>query len=125
MKNFPFNVLGTVQTVIGQQEYQLQKYLSRTLNAAGFHTSGYDTPVPMKGSIQPVNQRDYKATGLDFKKAYVRIYDVALIEALSRDKNSDRIIYDGYIWHVAEDTPWFLSGGWTYVLCVRLEKYAP
>lgn len=101
----------------------MRKALGRVKNAAGYFVSGFDVPVDMMGSVQPVNQRQYKAMGLDFKKAYIKIYDVKLIESLSRDKNADQVIYDGYLWHVAEDTPWFLSGGWTYVLCVRLERY--
>jgi len=123
LKNFPINLLATTQTVIGKQAYQMRKALGRVKNAAGYFVSGFDVPVDMMGSVQPVNQRQYKAMGLDFKKAYIKIYDVKLIESLSRDKNADQVIYDGYLWHVAEDTPWFLSGGWTYVLCVRLERY--
>ena len=61
--------------------------------------------------------------GLDFKKAYIKIYDTNLIQTLSRTKNTDQIIYDGYIWSVAEDTPWFMSGGWNFALCVRLELF--
>jgi hypothetical protein len=125
MNNFPFNILSTVQTAIGKQAYQLQKYLGRTNNVAGFQVSSFDAPIDMMGSVQPVNQRQYKDMGLDFKKSYIRIYDAGLIESLSRDKNADRIIYDGFLFEVAEDTPWFLSGGWTYVLCVRLEKHLP
>jgi hypothetical protein len=125
MKNFPINLLATAQTVIGKQAYKLRKYLSRERNAAGYYVSTFDVPVDMLGSVQPVKATQYESMGLDFKKAYIKIYDVKLIESLSRDTNADQIIYDGYIWHVAEDTSWFLSGGWNYVMCVRLERYVP
>lgn len=125
MRNFPINTLATAQTVIGKQEYLLRKYIGRTKNAAGYQVSEFDFPCKMSGSVQPVKATTYKGLGLDFKKAYIKIYDINLIKVLSRDKNSDQVIYDGYLWEVAEDTPWFLSGGWNYVMCVRLEKYEP
>ena len=125
MKNFPINLLATAQTVIGKQDYQLRRPQGRTRNAAGYQVTAFSAPVDMSGSVQPVNQRQYKDMGLDFKKSYIKIYDVNLINTLSRTSNADQVIWDGYVWHVAEDTPWFLSGGWNYVLCVRLEKYTP
>ena len=125
MRNFPINLLATTQTVIGKQDYQLRQYTGRTRNAAGYQISSFGTPIDMAGSVQPVKATQYKSMGLDFKKAYIKIYDVNLINALSRDTNADQVIYDGFLWHVAEDTPWFLSGGWNYVMCVRLERYVP
>tara|TARA_R110000851_G_scaffold60415_7_gene139484 strand:- start:1369 stop:1746 length:378 start_codon:yes stop_codon:yes gene_type:complete len=125
MRNFPINLLATTQTVIGKQDYQLRQYEGRTRNAAGYHVSSFSLPVLMAGSVQPIKATQYKSMGLDFKKAYIKIYDVNLIKVISRETNSDQVIYDGYLWHVAEDTAWFLSGGWNYVMCVRLEKYEP
>ena len=125
MRNFPINLLATTQTVIGKQDYLLRQYLGRTRNAAGFYVSEFSDPIDMSGSVQPIKATQYQAMGLDFKKAYIKIYDVNLIKSMGRDTNADQVIYDGYLWQVAEDTPWFLSGGWNYVMCVRLEKYEP
>lgn len=125
MRNFPINLLAATQTVIGKQDYLLRQYQDRTRNAAGFYVSSFSDPIDMAGSVQPIKATQYKSMGLDFKKAYIKIYDVNLINALSRETNPDQIIYDGYVWSVAEDTAWFLSGGWNYVMCVRLEKYEP
>ncbi len=125
MRNFPINLLATTQTVIGKQDYLLRQYEGRERNAAGYYVSAFGFPIKMSGSVQPIKATAYKSMGLDFKKAYIKIYDVNLIKVLSRESNSDQVIYDGYLWHVAEDTPWFLSGGWNYVMCVRLEKYEP
>lgn len=125
MRNFPINLLATAQTVIGKQDYLLRKYTGRVRNEAGYWVSSFAEPIPMLGSVQPIRATQYQAMGLDFKKAYIKIYDVNLIQSMSRDTNADQVIWDGYLWHVAEDTPWFLSGGWNYVMCVRLEKYVP
>lgn len=123
MRNFPINLLATAQTVIGKQEYLLRTYIGRTKNAAGYQVSEFGFPCKMSGSVQPVKATQYQSMGLDFKKAYIKIYDVNLIEAMQRNSNADQVIYDGYLWQVAEDTSWFLSGGWNYVMCVRLGKY--
>lgn len=125
MRNFPINLLGTAQTVIGRQDYQLRKPSGRARNSAGYWVTTFGEPIDMQGSVQPIKATQYESMGLDFKKAYIKIYDVNLINVLTRDTNADQVIYDGYLWHVAEDTPWFLSGGWNYVMCVRLEKYKP
>lgn len=125
MKNFPINLLGTAQTVIGRQPYQVIKPTGRTRNAAGYWVTLFGEPIDMMGSVQPVNASQYASMGLDFKKAYIKIYDVNLIKSLSRTDNADQVIYDGYLWQVADDTPWFLSGGWNFVMCVRLERYNP
>ena len=123
MRNFPINLLASAQTVIGKQDYQMRKCTGRVRNEAGYWVSAFAEPIPMLGSVQPIRATQYQAMGLDFKKAYIKIYDVNLIQSMSRDTNADQVIWDGYLWHVAEDTPWFLSGGWNYVMCVRLEKY--
>lgn len=123
MRNFPINLLATAQTVIGKQAYLLRKYTGRSRNDAGFWVSTFSEPIDMLGSVQPIRATQYQDMGLDFKKAYIKIYDVNLIQSMTRNSNPDQVIYDGYLWSVAEDTPWFLSGGWNYVMCVRLEKY--
>lgn len=125
MRNFPINLLATAQTVIGKQDYQMRSPTGRIRNAAGYRVASFSAPVDMSGSVQPVKATQYESMGLDFKKAYIKIYDVNLIESMTRNSNADQVIYDGFLWHVAEDTPWFLSGGWNYVMCVRLEKYLP
>ena len=79
----------------------------------------------MSGSVQPVSSRMYKDLGLDFKKTYIKIYDTELINTMSRNKNSDQIIWDNYLWTISEDVGWSLQGGWNFVLCVKLEEYKP
>ena len=123
MKNFPINLLASVQTVIGKQDYQVIKPTGRTRNAAGYFTTTFGSPIDMSGSIQAVNSKQYRDMVLDFKKSYIKIYDTELIQSISRTKNADQIIYDGFLWQVAEDTPWFLSTGWNFVLCIRLDEY--
>ena len=123
MKNFPINLLATTQTVIGKQDYLFRKYLGRVRNDAGYYVSSFDEPTPRSASVQPIRATQYQSMGLDLKKAYIKIYDTSLIETMTRDSNADQVIYDGYVWQVAEDTAWFLSGGWNYVMCVKLEKY--
>ena len=123
MRNFNINILGSVQSVIKKQSYSIIRYLGRTRNAAGYYVSEFSEPEAMSGSVQPVSSRMYKDLGLDFKKTYIKIYDTELINTMSRNKNSDQIIWDNYIWTIPENVGWSLQGGWNFVLCVKLEEY--
>ncbi len=123
MRNFNINLLGSVQSVIGKQDYQIKRYVGRTRNAAGIFISEFSDPESMSGSVQPVNGRTYKDLGLDFKKSYIKIYDVNLINTMSRSTNGDQVIWNGGLWAIPEDVPWTIQGGWNYVMCVRIGDY--
>ncbi len=123
MQNFNINILGQVQSVIGKQSYKIIKYLGRTRNENGYYISEFSDPINMSGSVQPVSSSVYKDLGLDFKKAYIKIYDTELISSLTRETNSDQIIWNGYLWELAESTSWTIQSGWNFVLCVKTGKY--
>ena len=44
MRNFNINVLGSVQSVIGKQSYQIMRYVGRVKNAAGYWVSSFGEP---------------------------------------------------------------------------------
>ena len=123
MRNFNINVLGSVQSVIGKQSYQIMRYVGRVKNSAGYWVSSFSDPEDMSGSVQPVNAKMYKDLGLDLKKSYIKIYDTELINTMSRNTNGDQIIWNGFIWTIPEELPWNIQGGWNYVMCVKLEAY--
>lgn len=120
MNNFGINLLGTVQTVIGKQEYQLKKWLGKTTNAAGFEIDEYAEPADRSGSVQPVSRSKYENMGLDFSKLYIKIFDVQLIDVLNRTENADQIIWQGGIYKAMPNMDWSKSGSWNSVLCVRV-----
>lgn len=120
MNNFVFNLLATAQAVIGKQNYQIVKWLSKNENEIGFDVDVYDIPQNRKGSVQPVSRNKYQNLGLDFSKMYIRIWDVELINVLSRSENADKIIFNGGIYKALPDLDWSNSGDWNSVLCVRV-----
>lgn len=120
MNNFGFNLLASAQTVIGKQEYQVKKWLSKSTNSAGYDVDVYDIPDCRTGSVQPVSRSKYQYLGLEFSKLYIQIFDVELIDVLSRDANADQIIYEGSIYKALPNFDWKKSGGWNSVLCVRV-----
>lgn len=120
MNNFGFNLLATAQTVIGKQDYQIVKWLSKTENEIGFDVDVYDVPEDRTGSVQPVARNKYQNLGLDFSKIYIQIWDVKLIDVLSRSENADQIIFNGGIYKALPDLDWSNSGNWNSVLCVRV-----
>lgn len=122
MNNFGFNLLATAQTVIGKQPYQIKKWLGKTTNAAGFEIDEYAEPADRSGSVQPISRSKYQYLGLDFTKIYIQIFDVDLIDVLSRTENADQIICDGAIYKAMPNFDWGKSGGWNSVLCVRVDN---
>lgn len=118
--NFGINLLSLTQSVIGKQEYQLKKWLSKTENEIGFDVDVYAGPENRSGSVQPVDRKNYQNLGLDFSKLYIQIWDVELIDVLSRSENADQIIFDGSLFKALPNFNWKASGNWNSVLCVRI-----
>jgi len=120
--NFGFNLLAAAQTVIGKQDYQIVKWLSKTTNSIGLDVDVYDVAENRTGSVQPVARSKYQNLGLDFSKIYIQIWDVELIDALSRSENADQIIFNGGKYKALPDLDWSSSGDWNSVLCVRVSN---
>lgn len=120
MNNFGFNLLATAQTVIGKQDYQIVKWLSKEENEIGLDVDTYAAPENRTASVQPVARSNYQNLGLDFSKIYIQIWDVELIDVLSRSENADQIIFNGGKYKALPDVDWSASGDWNSVLCVRI-----
>lgn len=120
MNNFPFNTLGLAQSVIGKQEYQLEQWTGRVRNDKGYEVDSYSAPVTRKASVQPVSSKEIKLSDLQANSNYIKIYDLDLIEILSRSQNPDRITFDGYYWQpISPKDKW---NNWNKVYCVRQDK---
>lgn len=122
MNNFGFNLLATAQTVIGKQVYQIKKWTGKITNDAGYDVDSYAEPVDRSGGVQPIARSKYQNLGLDFSKIYIQIFDVELIDVLSRTENADQIIWEGAIYKAMPNLDWSKSGGWNSVLCVRISN---
>ena len=117
MNNFGFNLLSTVQTVIGTQDYQIEQWLSRAQNARAIEVDTYSEAEPRNASIQPVDSKEANLQGLQMDQTHVKIYDVDLIGILKRSENPPRIIWDGYYWTpVSPKAKW---NDWNKVYCAR------
>jgi len=120
MNNFNINLLAATQSVIGKQQYQIKKWLGKTTNEAGFKIDSYAEPEDRSGSVQPVSRSKYEHLGLDFSKLYIKIFDVELIDVLSRTENADQIIWKDGVYKAMPNMDWSNSGSWNSVLCVRV-----
>ncbi len=47
MKNFPFNTARLVQSVIGKQAFQIERWEGKTLLSNGYHKDTYSDPEVM------------------------------------------------------------------------------
>ncbi|CAH6969187.1 conserved hypothetical protein [Vibrio chagasii] len=123
MANFGFNILSAAQSVMGNQEYQLKKWLRRDRNPEnGYDIDVFEEPVTRSASVQPLSRDQYKSRGLDFAKVYITIFDVDLVSLLDREKNADQIIYEGWIYSPLPSDDWGASGGWNEIAAVRVKR---
>ena len=118
--NFAFNVLATVQTVIGTQDFEYLEYLGRTTNSIGLDVSSYAAAVPLKGSVQPVDRAKYEEMGLDFTKNYFSILCLQDVKDLERTKAPDQIIFDSVTYEVMGESDWTVPAGWNRVLVIEI-----
>lgn len=120
MSNFGFNLLGVTQSVIGRQEYQYLEWLGRTTNDEGYDIDEFAAPVDREAGIYPMSRESIRENGLDFEKQYIQIFDTELIGLLSRNRNADRIRFNGSKWRaLPSSNDWTPSGGWNMVIAVR------
>ena len=123
MRNFGFNTLGLVQSVIGKQIYSLEEWAGRVQNARGIWVDSYSDSIDRKASVQPMSSAQALRNGLDSSKIYIKIYDLDLIEILSRSENPPRISWGGYYWTTESSLGnWIDQGGWNKVTLVRQDK---
>lgn len=120
MMNFGFNLLGAVQSVIGKQDYYIERWLSSSTNDIGYDVDIYDTLEFRQGSVQPVDRTKYAYLGLDFTKHYIYVLDVSKINGLNRGANADRIHYNGSIYKILDVDDWSNEGGWNGALCIKV-----
>lgn len=120
MRNFGINLLATVQTVIGKQQYTIEEWTGRTRNDRGANIDQYGTPQNREGSVQPLEAKEVIMMGLMQNKIYIEVFDLELIKILTRSENPPRINFNGYYWEpIPPGSDWQLQGGWNRVVCVR------
>ena len=121
MRNFSFNVLGAAQSVIGKQTITLYRFSGRVINAAGLYESGYEDPVQVECSVQPVSRSMYEKMGLNFEKSYISILAIADIKDVGRDRSGDQIVFNGNKYEAIGKTPWNAPAGWNRIVCVKVD----
>lgn len=114
------NLLNRAFGVIAAQTVQYRQYLGKTTNAAGIEVASWADPIPVRGSLQPVDTTLIKNLGLDLEKTYVTFYTPRLMTDLARDRASDRISFGGQTFQVISMANWNLQDGWVRVLCVEV-----
>ena len=116
------NLLNLAGRVIQFQKIELLPFVSRVKNEARVYVNSYGTPVPIKGSAQPVTATAYSALGLDRKKVYLMVWTSASIAGVGLDTSSDRIRYDNKIYKAVDDTDWKAQDGWMGLMFVEVQS---
>lgn len=123
MSNVPgSNLLKKAFKVISKDTFIYRQFDSRDTNSIGIDVPAYKPDVTLKGSIQAVPRRLYQQHGLDWKKHYITIYSSDTIEGVNRDTSGDRVIFDGKLFQVLDETDWTPIDGWDGVMCIEVSN---
>lgn len=116
------NLLQRALKLIPPQEFLFCKWQSKAINSQGIMTNNFAYPVLCKGSIQAVDQNQYKELGLDWEKQYRVVYSSISMKGIDIEKGQltpDRLMFEGRKWKVLRNTPWNNADGWCGVLVVE------
>lgn len=114
------NLLNRALSVIKPDNVTYRKFKRRTTNSVGIYVEEYESDVEVKASVQAVSNYVYKELGLDFQKAYVRIYISVDVIDLSRDVSGDRFIIFGNTYQLMSSGMWFPIDGWVGLTAVQI-----
>lgn len=106
------NILKLAFGAIPPRKIQWQKFASVSTNSDGTESVVYDDPIEITAHVQPINQNDYKAMGLDFNKIYKQVYALANIQDNSKQEVPDRLLFDNGVWNVISAMDWYVYNGW-------------
>ena len=123
MSNVPGgNLLKKAFKIIDKDTFIYRQFKSRTTNSIGIDVPEFEDDVELKGSVQAVPRKLYQEHGLDWKKKYITIYSSDTIEGVDRDTSGDRIIFNGKLFQVLDETNWIPIDGWNGVMCVEVNS---
>lgn len=115
------NLLAMALGVIGSQTVEWRRYTGQTTTAAGLKVDTWADPVPLAGSLQPVDSAVLHNLGLDWTKSYARFYAPADVGQVQRDRTGDKLTWNGRTFQVLDKSDWFGQDGWAGVLCVEVQ----
>lgn len=122
MMNPGSNLLELAGRVMQFQKIELLPFVSREKNDAHVYVNSYDSPVPIKGSAQPVPASSYASLGLERKKNYIMIWSSASIAGVGLDASSDRVRYDAKIYKAVGSNDWTAQDGWGGYMFVEVKS---
>ena len=114
------NLLSMASRIIAQKSFTYLQYLSRSTNGIGMQVPVYASPVPLRGSIQPIPRELMMTLGLDLTKHYENIYVSNRLIDIRRDVSSDKFQFDGATFQGLSMTKWIDLDGWNAILVVEV-----
>ena len=113
-------ILALAMTVIPQQQALLFRWVGRETNDIGFDVDTFAPPVPLTGSIQPVDRSRYGYMGLDASKSYIVIYSQQLAQPVTQTDNPDQVAYMGRRYRIMSAADWHAPADYTGFMAVDI-----
>lgn len=114
------NILGMALTLIPEQTALLFRWISRETNEFGIDVDTFAHPVPLIGSIQPVDRSRYGYMGLNDSKSYIVIYSTEIARTVTNTENPDQVEYMGRRYRVMSAADWRVPAGYTGFMAVDI-----
>lgn len=114
------NLLNIALAAIPKQSIDWLQFDGLATDDRGREVASYKPAVPLQGSVQPVDARDYQQFGLDAKRQYFTVWASRPMDSVVRDGSPDRFEYAGMTLEAVGVTDWYEHHGWRSVLCVRI-----
>ena len=114
------NIFKLAATRIATDTVIWRPFVSRERNALGNWEVTYGDPIQIKGSVQPVEGREYQALGLDMNKRYVTLFTAHDFKEVNRQAAPDKLIWDGGLWEPVGGDNWSKQDGWRDGILVYL-----
>lgn len=113
-------ILNLALSVVPRQEARLYRWHGRKTNAVGLDVDVFAAPVPLTGSIQPVDRSRYAFMGLDAARSYIAIYSSTRAEALTRTANPDQVEYLDRRYRIMNAADWQVPANYSGLMAVDI-----
>jgi hypothetical protein len=114
------NVLNLALRAIRAQPVALYRFTANVGQPNGVDLPTYTGPVPVLGSVQPLDQKATVELGLDWNKKYVKLFTSVDIHDVARDSTGDVFTFGGRWFSAVGQVDWIQMDGWNEILSVQI-----
>lgn len=126
--NLNYIVSNFLHTIHVKEMVAVLKYQGNVIDDEGRAVVQYSEPIPAEVQIQDPRpselKKAYRINANSMQRKFFCNMELDVIDRI-KGTGGDRIIYDGYLWHVTSKPNNFNKQGWTGVIAEAVMTYVP